>query len=54
MTLKKILLLIIIFSAYINSNASIVITNGLTHSYKVKKGSIQKGIITIENTAKVS
>lgn len=34
--------------------ASIVITNGLTHNYKLKEGTLQKGIITIENTSDVA
>lgn len=34
--------------------ASIVITNGLTHNYSVKEGTLQKGVINIENTSDVS
>lgn len=54
MTLKKTLFFIAIFFAYTNLFASIVITNGLTHSYKLKEGTLQKGIITIENTADIA
>lgn len=54
MSFKKIFLLIIFSCTYVNSSANILITNGLTHSYKVKNGTVQKGIITIENTAHVS
>lgn len=54
MTLKKILFFITLFFTYSNICASIVITNGLTHNYKLKEGTLQKGIITIENTADIA
>lgn len=54
MALKKLLYVIGLFLVSTNLFASIVITNGLTHSYKVKGGTVQKGIITIQNTADVS
>lgn len=53
MALKK-LFFIGFFFVSANLFASIVVTNGLTHSYKVKGGMVQKGIISIQNTANVS
>ncbi|MEG2101352.1 MAG: hypothetical protein RRY99_07575 [Flavobacterium sp.] len=51
MTLKKTLFFIAVFFVCTNLFASIVITNGLTHNYRLKEGTLQKGIITIENTS---
>lgn len=54
MCVKKIFFFISVFFACNCALASIVITNGLTHTYKVKEGTIYKGFITVENTAKTS
>lgn len=52
MFVKKIFFFICCFFTCYFGFASIVITNGLTHTYKVKEGTVYKGIITVENTAK--
>ncbi|SFI80574.1 DUF3324 domain-containing protein [Myroides guanonis] len=54
MTFKKLLFFIGLFFISVNLFASIIVTNGLTHSYKVKGGTVQKGVISIQNTADVS
>lgn len=54
MCVKKIFFFISVFFACNCAFASIVITNGLTHTHNVKEGTVYKGIITIENTAKTS
>ena len=54
MTFKKLLFFIGLFFVSANLFASIIVTNGLTHSYKVKGGTVQKGVISIQNTADVS
>lgn len=51
MSLKKAVFFISLLFLYQNINASIIITNGLTHTHKVKDGTTYKGIITIENTS---
>ena len=54
MCVKKIFFFISIFFACNCAFASIVITNGLTHTHNVKEGTVYKGVITVENTAETS
>lgn len=50
--IKRIVLFIIFILQFGLSKASIVILNGLSHSYKVENGKVYKGKIEIENTGK--
>jgi uncharacterized protein (DUF2147 family) len=52
--IKRILLLIIFILQFSFLKASIVVLNGLTHTYKVENGKIYKGKIAIENTGNQS
>ncbi|WP_190304173.1 WxL protein host-binding domain-containing protein [Paenimyroides baculatum] len=54
MSVQKIFIFISVFLAYNCAFASIVISNGLTHTHKVKESMVYKGIITIQNTAEFS
>jgi|SRR5690554_87652 len=51
---KKYLFLTVILLFCNFGYASIVITNGLTHSYRIEEGTIHQGVISIQNTAKTS
>jgi uncharacterized protein (DUF2147 family) len=48
--IKRILLFLIFILQFGFSKASIVILNGLSHTYKVENGKVYKGKIAIENT----
>ena len=48
--IKRILLLITLMLQFAFLRASIVVLNGLTHSYKIENGKVYKGKIAIENT----
>ncbi|RNA63684.1 DUF3324 domain-containing protein [Chryseobacterium nematophagum] len=50
--IKRIFLFIFLLSHITFLYASITILNGLTHTYKVEKGTLYKGKIEIENTGK--
>ncbi|WP_419869623.1 WxL protein host-binding domain-containing protein [Chryseobacterium sp. CT-SW4] len=50
MMLKRILLFVLLIFQFISLRASIVVLNGLTHTYKVENGKVYKGKIAIENT----
>lgn len=50
--IKRILFFTIFILQFVSLRASIVVLNGLTHSYKVENGRVYKGKISIENTGK--
>lgn len=50
--IKRILLLVIFILQFSFLRASIVVLNGLSHTYKVENGKVYKGKIALENTGK--
>lgn len=50
MITKRILFLITLILQFSLLHASIVVLNGLTHSYKIENGKVYKGKVAIENT----
>ncbi len=49
--LSAVLLIVVIFSAISQLNASIVVLNGLTHENSLQKGETYRGTIQLQNTA---
>ncbi|ASK32759.1 hypothetical protein CEY12_12575 [Chryseobacterium sp. T16E-39] len=52
--IKRIYILIFFILPFVFLNASIVVLNGLTHSYKVENGQVYKGKIALQNTGSTS